>query len=509
MKTAMTLLMALVAVPALCAAAEFTVTPIAGNTLLQAEPTLPSLAPFTKDAVLAKLAKQGRKGRATTERMVENFETLKFYRLGLITEWSKRQGQFPKAVFIRGGVVTLQQAQRDNPQSLVRDPSGAIVAKVPIVVAHDGVLVLENEDRLLLSEERGAFIVNAGGMYVIDSEISGWREQTWTPATYLDDKKRFRPFLTSLGGSSTFLVDSHFESLGYESQKSYGVSFITHTKSTIEKAPDDTRVDVRGTPSGWIIGSKFVDMYFGFFSFEAEDIAIVDNEYVDNIVYGIDPHDFSKRLIIARNKVYGAKQKHGIIISREVNDSFIFDNETFNNNRSGIMLDRSSEGNIIAFNKVHGNGGDGISVYESSHNLVWGNKIYDNAEHGVRVRNSVDVSVQNNTILANQGTAVYFHIRDLSDHTYRDLVLDPYKKEISGNVAGGIIGYNGSGAIYAKDIKELKLAQLILQNNGMVKGSLGLIGDLAFYQSEIVKTLWGADAQGVAFSAASASTSGK
>lgn len=472
--------------------AEFDVLAIANDTVVKPEPSLPSLEPYTEQAVREKLALHKQQGVASTERMVGNFEARKFYLSGLIQEWSKRQGQFPKAIFIRDGLVNLKQVQKDNPKSLVKMKDGSFLAKVPIIVSHNGILLIDEKDRLLLSEERGSFLVNAGGLYIFDSQVIAWRESTQTPAHYTGDRKSFRPFLTSLGGSFSYLINSYFESLGAKAQRmSWGVSFMTHTSGTIEKSPAETAVDIKAPPSGWIIGSTFVDMYFGFFSYEAEDIAIINNVYINNIVYGIDPHDRSSGLIIAKNKVYGTVEKHGIIISREVNESYIFDNEVYDNNRSGIMLDRSSEHNIVAYNKSYDNGGDGITIYESSHNLLWGNKVYSNKEHGIRVRNSIDVSVQNNAIVGNLGTAVYFHIRDLSDHDYRDLILDPYKQVVSGDVAGGFMGFNGTGAIFAENVESLKLGNLNLRANGKGRGSLGLMGDLLAYQTDITRVLWG------------------
>ena len=102
---------------------------------------------------------------------------------------------------------------------------------------------------------------------------------------------------------------------------------------------------------------------------------IKGNTYRDNIVYGIDPHDRSHGLIIAENTVFGTKKKHGIIISREVNDSWIINNESYDNKLSGVVIDRNSESNLIAYNRVHGNHADGITLYESGDNLLWGNQV--------------------------------------------------------------------------------------------------------------------------------------
>src|SRR3546814_16913053 len=61
---------------------------------------------------------------------------------------------------------------------------------------------------------------------------------------------------------------------------------------------------------------------------------------LNNMIYGIDPHDYSRKLIIAFNSAYGAQKKHGIIGSRGVDDSYFIGNLAFGNHGTGMMLDR-------------------------------------------------------------------------------------------------------------------------------------------------------------------------
>src|SRR3546814_14775655 len=91
----------------------------------------------------------------------------------------------------------------------------------------------------------------------------------------------------------------------------------------------------RPNPTGWLIDSEFYDNWYGFYCYEAEDVVIRGNDYHDNIKYGIDPHDRSRRLIIAGNKAHDTKEKHGIIVSREVDDSWIINNQAYDNALSG------------------------------------------------------------------------------------------------------------------------------------------------------------------------------
>jgi poly(beta-D-mannuronate) C5 epimerase len=144
--------------------------------------------------------------------------------------------------------------------------------------------------------------------------------------------------------------------------------------------------------------------------------------------------------------VYGTQKKHGIIISREVDDSWIINNKSYDNKLSGIVLDRNSVRNLVAYNEVYQNHSDGITIYESSDNLLWGNKVLNNARHGIRLRNSTNIRLYENISAANGLTGIYGHIKDLSD-TDRDLELDPFDTEVSLILVGGKLAANGSSPL--------------------------------------------------------------
>jgi poly(beta-D-mannuronate) C5 epimerase len=187
-------------------------------------------------------------------------------------------------------------------------------------------------------------------------------------------------------------------------------------------------------------------MWYGFYCYETDDFVLKGNIYRDNQVYGIDPHDRSKRLVIADNTVYGTRKKHGIIVSREVNDSWIFNNRTYDNHLSGLVIDRNSINNVIADNQIYRNHTDGITLYESGDNLIWGNQVIGNRRHGIRIRNSVNVRLYENNALANGLTGIYGHIKDLSD-TNRDIKLDPFDTDVSMIVVGGQLIGNGTSPL--------------------------------------------------------------
>lgn len=420
-------------------AKTYTVSSAPTAPLELAKPTLPDLKGYTAEAVAAKIVRT-KPGKVSVRRMMQE-NALKDFIGGdnKMAEWVVRQHGIPQAIFLDDGYMNLKDLAKKQPKYLIETSPGVYLAKIPIVVGQKGILEIDKQTQeLRLSQEGGSFLVNDGKMFIRDTKVTGWREKDNGPATFRSPKE-FRPFLLSWGGTETYIVNTKMASFGYANSKSYGVSISQYT-------PNMAKVLKRPEPTGWIIGSEFSDMWYGFYCYETRDFVIKGNTYKDNIVYGIDPHDRSHRLIIADNTVYGTKKKHGIIISREVNDSFIFNNRSYDNKLSGLVIDRNSVNNLIAYNEIYKNHTDGITLYESGDNLLWGNKVISNRRHGIRVRNSVNIRLYENVSMANGLTGLYGHIKDLSD-TDRDIKLDPFDAEVSLIVVGGELAANGSGPL--------------------------------------------------------------
>jgi poly(beta-D-mannuronate) C5 epimerase len=404
------------------------------------KPALPDLSGYTAAAMEKKIVRT-KPGKISIRRMMQE-DALKGFIGGdnRMAECGVRQHGSPQAIFIDDGYMNLKDLLGKVPKQYLSETSpGVFLAKLPIVVGRKGILDIDKHTKeLRLSQEAGAFLINDGQLFVRDTKITGWKEKANGPATF-QSPQEFRPFLLAWGGTETYIANTKMASFGYANSKSYGVSISQYT-------PNMAKVLKRPEPTGWIIDSEFSDMWYGFYCYETEGFVIKGNTYKDNIVYGIDPHDRSHGLIIADNTVYGTKKKHGIIISREVNDSFIFNNRSYDNKLSGLVIDRNSVNNLIADNEIYRNHTDGITLYESGDNLLWGNKVIANRRHGIRIRNSVNIKLYENTSMANGLTGVYGHIKDLTD-TDRDIALDPFDTKVSLIVVGGELAGNGSGPL--------------------------------------------------------------
>ncbi|MCP2019478.1 UNVERIFIED_ORG: poly(beta-D-mannuronate) C5 epimerase [Pseudomonas reinekei] len=421
-------------------AKTYTVSSAPTAPLELAKPTLPDVSGYTAEAIAKKIVRS-KVGKVSLRRMMQE-DALKDFIGGdnKMAEWVVRQHGIPQAIFVDDGYMNLKDLAKKVPKQYFSETSpGVFLSRLPIVVGRHGILEIDKQTQeLRLSQEGGAFLVNDGQLFVRDTKITGWREKDNGPATF-NSPKEFRPFLLSWGGTETYIANSKIASFGYANSKSYGVSISQYT-------PNMAKVLKRPEPTGWIVGSEFSDMWYGFYCYETRDFVVKGNTYKDNIVYGIDPHDRSHGLIIADNTVHGTKKKHGIIISREVNDSFIFNNRSYDNHLSGLVIDRNSVNNLIAHNEIYQNHTDGITLYESADNLLWGNRVLSNRRHGIRIRNSVNIRLYENVAMANGLTGVYGHIKDLSN-TDRDIKLDPFDAQVSLIVVGGELAANGSGPL--------------------------------------------------------------
>ncbi|MCO2986397.1 right-handed parallel beta-helix repeat-containing protein [Pseudomonas aeruginosa] len=460
---------------------NYTVTTAPAEPLHLDPPKLPDLSGYTAAAVEAKIVRKPG-GRASVQRMVQQ-QPLKEFTGGSnrLAEWVKRQRQMPQAIFIEGGYVNLAQLAGKLPASALEQVEpGVFVARLPIVVSQGATLDIDKQVKeLRLSQERGAFLVNDGMLFVRDSKVTGWSESKKEPA-WFKTPNEFRPFLISWGGAEVYLSNSTFTSFGYNASKAYGISISQYS-------PGMDKQMKRPRPKGWVIDSTIVDSWYGFYCYEADDLVVKGNTYRDNIVYGIDPHDRSHRLIIADNTVHGTRKKHGIIVSREVIDSFIFNNRSYENKLSGIVLDRNSEGNLVAYNEVYRNHSDGITLYESGDNLLWGNQVLANRRHGIRVRNSVNIRLYENLAAGNQLIGVYGHIKDLTN-TDRNIALDPFDTKVSLIVVGGKLAGNGSGPLSVDSPLSLELYRVAMLAPTKSSG-ISLPGVLGEKQDQILDLL--------------------
>jgi parallel beta-helix repeat protein len=215
-----------------------------------------------------------------------------------------------------------------------------------------------------------------GGIDIDGSCITSWVDDTQkVDEGYRDG----RGFLLARDGSTMTIDNSELRYLGSGDVESYGLSWRTE-----------------GT-TGHIINSVVSHLYYGLYSYEVGGLQVLDNEFHDNVLYGVDPHTDSRNLVIERNVVHH-NGKHGIILAEDCVDSVIRDNVVYANKHHGIVMYQASDHNIIEGNETFLNAAQGININDSDENTIRNNKVYDNVESGV----SLTQTSRGNVVEGNQ-----------------------------------------------------------------------------------------------------------
>ena len=198
------------------------------------------------------------------------------------------------------------------------------------------------------------------------------------------------------------IVSSDISYLGYAGSEAYGISWkVNGTQPNI--------FDLVGV-YGDVINSRLHHLYYGFYSYGASGMRIMDNDVHDNIVYGIDPHDDSDYLLIQSNRVY-RNGKHGIIASKRCDNVVVRGNVSFQNIGHGIMLHRECDDSVIEGNHTWSNGNDGIAVFDCRNVLVSGNLSTSNATAGVRLSVGASGSTVASNVSAFNGSYGFYAFR--------------------------------------------------------------------------------------------------
>jgi len=392
-----------------------------------------------------------------------------------------------EAIVISNGVYSLERVARllGRPEAFEQVDDGIFMARRPIVLAPSAELVIRDETLRLSMTPPSPFFYH-GNLHVIDATITSWdeasgdsgqREELVYERLALLGEQTPRPYLLALRGSVSYFSASSFHGLGYQTHYgTYGISFAAYGDAP--EGRHDSLAHFIGRlpwPSAVMVGNTVSDCYFGLFTNRAGVVRVIGNEFVDNVVYGLDPHDYSDGIVIARNLVSGTRFKHGIIISREVDNARIVENISADNAGSGIMLDRESDHAIVAGNVVYGNRGDGIAVYESHDARIEGNTIFANHNNGIYLRNVAEAALVGNTIDRNGHFGIEARAALLDDHDHRDLALDDYRVGTEASILDNAVHRNLTAAIAAKG-----QVSLWVRNNDFSDSSPQVVGgDLA------------------------------
>jgi poly(beta-D-mannuronate) C5 epimerase len=452
--------------------AQFNVSSITVPVGATQQPILPESF-YSKEQLLASYSVTKDTAQTQVIRLSETKDLLKTIYSANFVRFAELQQQIPQGILITGGSIKLSQLSQRFPKWLTKVNTNTFLALIPIIIDVSGEFIIEEKQTLLLSQQKGSFVHNNGKLLVNKARVVGWNERRQSNSQYNGNPSTFRPFIIGFGGSESIFIDSSFQSLGFEDPSSYGITIRTATPAALKMLSPNEKKKVSTPPILNVIGSNFDDMFTGVYMDGAHLSQITQSIFTNSVINGIHIHSQSTDILIKQNDVSGTKAKHGIVVSNDSSNIVIVRNKTHGNFRSGLLFNQQSNKNLVAYNDSYNNGGDGISIYESNDILFYGNKVYQNKSHGIRVRGALRAKLHQNIILGNRGAAVYFNSKQPSEKT-------------SGEVFGGLMVGNKSGAIFAENIKMLDLGALKTENNG----SRTFRGDLENLTADIIATTW-------------------
>ncbi len=363
-----------------------------------------------------------------------------------------------KIIVISRGIASIESLYRKLKRTgLIKKEENSYVLKAPLFIGPNGGFVVKGV-KLRLAFEPGAPIMCAGKLWIKDSLIETWddKRKRYYPIGKIKYENYYlygkqpppRPFITAIKGGSLVIVSSEIKGLGYRGLfASFGLSItgwpvIKNLFSIKGLKLKPLLTNLRAT-KGVLVGNRIVDNYMGIYSNEASKLVILGNHIKDNYQYNIDPHDWSKNILIGFNIIEGARKAHGVVFSRYVKGK-IFNNIIFNNSGAGIMMDRRSRA-LMKGNLIFRNDTGGISLLESDNQTILENTLLQNGSYGIYVRNSLNAFIKGNLIIDNEGSGVETSVVNISFLSYRNLYLDPYHLASSSWLESNTFRNNFSG----------------------------------------------------------------
>lgn len=306
--------------------------------------------------------------------------------IGMVNEYSgdrvlrRTLNGIPALVVARD--IEFRELARLAPRDIRRSASGVWQVNRTVIVTNGATLSIGGpgvrEVRLISDRSRWSSLVTRDASLRFRGTrqkrllIHSWNPRTGRPDGYLEDGRasvsvRWRGRLDSF--------DTTYADLGFYEGRVSGVAVIGPEKHH------------GGT--GNVYRSRFERNIYGAFTYNADNMRWVNNEFVHNVVYGFDPHDGSNNFLTERN--YAAYNgKHGIIFSRFCANNVIRRNISEHNGWHGIVLDdgKAADGpsnfNQVYDNVVRENGRVGISIDGSQQTIIRNNRISGH-RYGIRL----------------------------------------------------------------------------------------------------------------------------
>ena len=297
----------------------------------------------------------------------------------------------------------------DDPSVLENSGPGEYILKANLEVDEDATFSMNSNDLNWLKITDAHGIIVEGAILINGVRITSWdaASEEFVPQNINGTIPRgYVQFADSEGSQ---IINSEFGYLGYVEPGRRGFDLFGG-----------------GSPSHDMLvkGSKFHNMWMGFYSNGAYNITVDGSEYYNNIKYSLDPHTTTHNMSIKNNWIHDnpigpicsdrcwditiegntIQDTEGVAIffSRNMTDSVARNNHVINA-QTGVLLSESPN-NQVYDNIIEGAEGEGIRLLNpaisddgsTTGNIIYNNNI-SNSENGIRATNCQNNIVQNTT----------------------------------------------------------------------------------------------------------------
>ncbi len=288
----------------------------------------------------------------------------------------------------------------------------------------------------LRSDDTGFVSIKArGGRLVIaDTCVSSWDPGRQQVDENIADG---RSFVLARDGSWMAIYRSRLHHLGYQANESYGLAWR-----------------LAGT-GGEIIDSELAHNFYGLYSYQVQGLVIRGNVVRNSVLYGIDPHTESNRLLIEDNVAHH-NGKHGIILAEGCSDSIVRNNTAYANELHGIVLYSGSNNNLLEGNTSYNNGLQGINLNGVVNSRVVDNTVYANGQDGIGVgQGSSDNLIAANVVRSNRDHGIYLYSEAHGNRIEENHVSDNgrygiYVKSTGNRILGGNRVFDNTVGVFAR-----------------------------------------------------------
>ncbi|WP_187326806.1 right-handed parallel beta-helix repeat-containing protein [Martelella lutilitoris] len=291
-----------------------------------------------------------------------------------------------EVLVVKAGSLTLSALpdalENSGWQDFLIGSDGNYSLNIPLVIMEDGTLVIQPGDRLELSADRGAFILNLGALTVTDATVSGSDAQPRVPD--------FHPFILTARGGRAIITGSRFSNLGFDTRPLMsGLAFGSSPFASLKS---------RGTVSDTVF----------------DNVRSVEVTGIEDFVFSRNRIQKARGIGLRLENLQGGAIRDNVIVKSGMHGMLaigstgleLWGNISAENAGRGFFA-RDGVGHLVVADNVFvANQDEGVAVAGGSCVDIRGNAVLRNRRDGIAVSQSLGVRLAGNLLVRNQGAGI-------------------------------------------------------------------------------------------------------